>query len=288
MKNYILIAATALLSVTACSPEGETAEQKRAREVQDSLVAIINDKETSVNDFIAAFDEVERNLDSVSVRQNVILMHSDNLGDSKFNQKVRINHEIQAINDLMDQNRKKLAELSKKLKRSNNKNVQLEKTIATLTNQLAQKDAELAALNQRLLDLDAQVAQLKTSIDTLSQQGVYKSQVITDRTTALHTAYYKVDDAKELRKAKLIERKGGILGIGRTAQLNRDLDKSKFTQIDYTQTTTIPVNSKDFKMITPHPSDSYTLDKQDKLVKCILITNPEKFWSESKYLVVSN
>ncbi len=286
MKNYILIAATALASLTACSPEGETAEQIRAREVQDSLVAIINDKETSVNDFISAFDEVERNLDSVSIKQNVILMHSD--GDMKLNQKVRINREIKAINDLMDQNRKKLAELSKKLKRSNNKNAQLEKTIATLTNQLAVKDQELAALNQRLSDLDAQVAQLKTSVDTLSSQGVAKSTLIAERTTALHTAYYRVDDKKELRKAKLIERKGGVLGLGRTSQLNKDLDKSKFTQIDYTQTTTIPVNSKDFKMITPHPSDSYKLDKTDKLVNCILITNPEKFWSESKYLVVSN
>ncbi len=286
MKNYILIAATALASLTACSPEGETAEQIRAREVQDSLVAIINDKESSVNDFISAFDEVERNLDSVSIKQNVILMHSD--GDMKLNQKVRINREIKAINDLMDQNRKKLAELSKKLKRSNNKNAQLEKTIATLTNQLAVKDQELAALNQRLSDLDAQVAQLKTSVDTLSSQGVAKSTLIAERTTALHTAYYRVDDKKELRKAKLIERKGGVLGLGRTSQLNKDLDKSKFTQIDYTQTTTIPVNSKDFKMITPHPSDSYKLDKTDKLVNCILITNPEKFWSESKYLVVSN
>ncbi|MEO6303972.1 MAG: hypothetical protein ABIP51_12450, partial [Bacteroidia bacterium] len=237
---------------------------------------------------IAAFNEVERNLDSVSVRQNVILIHSDNLGDSKFNQKVRINHEIKAINDLMDKNRKKLAELSRKLKRSNNKNSQLEKTIETLTAQLAQKDNELTALNKRLTDLDAQVAQLKTSVDTLSQQGVSKTQVINEKTMALHTAYYKVDDAKQLRKEKLIERKGGILGVGRTSQLNRDLDKSKFTQIDYTQTTTIPVNSKDFKLITPHPSDSYKLDKTDKLVNCILITNPEKFWSESKYLVVSN
>ncbi len=271
--------------MAACN-QGPTEEQKREAAVKDSLMSVITDRETSVNDFIAAFNEVERNLDSVSIRQNVILMHSD--GDIKLNQKVRINREIKAINDLMDQNRKKLAELNKKLKRSNNKNAQLQKTIETLTFQLAQKDNELAALNKRLSEMDEQIAQLKTSVDTLSTQGIAKSNLIAERTTALHTAYYRVDDSKELRKAKLIERKGGVLGIGRTSQLNRDLDKSKFTQIDYTQTTTIPVNSKDFKMITPHPSDSYTLDKQDKLVRCILITNPEKFWSESKYLVVSN
>ena len=125
MKNYIFIAATALM-LTACN-QGETAEQIRERQVKDSLISEITDRETSVNDFIAAFDEVERNLDSVTLRQNVILMHSDNAGDSKFNQKVRINREIKAINDLMDENRKKLAELSKKLKRSNSKNSKLEK-----------------------------------------------------------------------------------------------------------------------------------------------------------------
>jgi hypothetical protein len=43
------------------------------------------------------------------------------------------------------------------------------------------------------------------------------------------------------------------------------------------------------KIITSHPSDSYTLDKdasdKDKVTN-IVITNSEKFWSTSKYLVV--
>ena len=43
------------------------------------------------------------------------------------------------------------------------------------------------------------------------------------------------------------------------------------------------------KIITSHPSESYTLEKdaakKDK-VKNIVITNPDKFWSASKYLVV--
>ena len=50
----------------------------------------------------------------------------------------------------MDENRKNLESLTKKLKNSSHKNVQLEKAIATLNNQLTQKDVELTALNERL------------------------------------------------------------------------------------------------------------------------------------------
>ncbi len=50
----------------------------------------------------------------------------------------------------MDANNKKLAQLSRKLNRSDKKNAQLEKTIQLLNDQLNQKYAELNDLNQRL------------------------------------------------------------------------------------------------------------------------------------------
>jgi hypothetical protein len=49
---------------------------------------------------------------------------------------------------------------------------------------------------------------------------------------------------------------------------------------------TIPIDSKDAKIITSHPSDSYTLNKEKDKVVSLQITNAEKFWSASKYLVV--
>jgi uncharacterized coiled-coil protein SlyX len=231
---------------------------------------------------------VERNLDSVAVKQRIITANADKAGELKPNQKARINDQIASINSLMDENRRQLAELNHKLKSSSHKNVQLEKMIATLNNQLCEKDLELDDLNAKLNALNAQVALLQTSVDTLTAQNNVQSQTIADKTTALHTAYYIVGKSKELQDAKIIDKKGGMLGIGKTAKLNGDFDNSKFTRIDYTQTVSITVNS-DMKMITSHPSDSYTLDKDAKdkdLVKNIEITNPEKFWSTSKYLVI--
>jgi uncharacterized coiled-coil protein SlyX len=280
MKYYILIALAAL-SLSSCN-RAELEQQKRTN---DSLQAIVNDRDSSVNEFLNAFNEVERNLDSVARKQNIITTSAEG-GELKQNQKDRINAEIAAINDLMEKNQKKIAELNRKLKASGSKNALLQKTIATLNSQLAQKESELATLNERLESLNAEVAQLRITLDTITSQHRATTQTLAETTTALHTAYYIIGKSKQLKDDKIIDRTGGLLGIGRTSKLSRNVDNSKFTRIDYTQTTSIPVNAK-MKIITTHPADSYNLDQDAKgLVHNIVITNPERFWSASKYLVV--
>lgn len=280
MRNPLLIILAALV-ISSCN----RAELAQLSHDKDSLITLVNERESSVNDFISSFNEVERNLDSVAVRQNIIAINSDNPGELKVTQKARINESIAAINSLMDQNRAKISELNRKMRNSSHKNVQLEKMIATLNDQLMKKDIELTELNIRLNALDTQVAQLEISVDTLTLLNSAQSQTIAEETIALHTAYYVIGKSGELQDAEIIDRKGGLLGIGRTSQLNSDFDNSKFIRIDYTQISNIPVNS-DMKIITTHPSNSYTLDKEDEMVKNLVITNPGLFWSASKYLVI--
>jgi DNA repair exonuclease SbcCD ATPase subunit len=292
MKKLIIIAA-ASLGMLACNQD----ELDRSNQQNDSLVSVLkqkeqdlNKREETMNEFISSFNEVERNLDCVAVRQQIIILSADKgKGEIRGNQKEKINSQIKAINELMDSNRKTIAELRKKLKRSSSKNKKLEETIATLSDQLAQKDMELAALNDKLNSLNAQVAQLQTSLDTLNSINRNQSQTIAANTAALHTAYYLIGKSKDLVEAKVIDKKGGLLGIGKTPKLNENFNRDKFTQIDYTLVSTIPVNSEKVKIITNHPTDSYHLDMDasDKdLVKALVITNPEKFWSVSKYLVI--
>ncbi len=283
MKKYFFIASVAII-MSACNQK-ELAESNNQR---DSLLAIVNERESTINEYISSFNEVERNLDSVTVKQQIISLNSSNKGELKSSQKARINSEIAAINELMDQNRKKIAELNRKFKNSSHKNVQLEKMIITLNDQLSKKDAELAELNSMLNALNAQVAILEISVDTLTIRNSAQNQTIAEKTSALHTAYYVMGKSNDLKDAKIIDRQGGLLGIGKTSKLNEDFDNSKFTQIDYTQTGFIAVNGE-IKIITTHPTNSYTLEKDEKdndLVKNIIITNPDKFWSASKYLVI--
>lgn len=129
---------------------------------------------------------------------------------------------------------------------------------------MAQKDVELTALNEKLYNLNAQVNDLQTALSIVTEESAVKSQTIAEETMALHTAYYVIGESKELRDANLIDRKGGLLGMGKTAKLSPNIDNSKFIRIDYTQTTSIEVNSN-MKIITVHPADSYVLDADAKI-----------------------
>lgn len=284
MKKYFIGAALSLIVLQGCN--NNKAELERSNRERDSLLAVVNDRDSSINDFLESYNEIQMNLDSVAARGNVISRNMANQNELKATAKERINENIAAINELMKENRQKIAELNRKLKNSSGKNHKLQKMVESLNAQMAEKDSELASLNEQLAALNANVALLQTSVDTLTAQTTAQSQTISEQTTALHTAYYVVGKAKDLEKMGVIDKKGGLLGMGKTATMSEKFDNSKFTQVDYTQLSNIPINNK-AKVITPHPEDAYSLDKDTKgKATNLRITIPEKFWSASKYLVV--
>lgn len=273
-----------MLVIAGC--DNRQAEIDSAKRTSDSLSAIISERDNSINEFLADFSAIESNLDSVARKQESIKVSVEKQGELKTTSKERINQNIAAINELMDQNRQKIAELNRKLKASGGKIKEFEKMIQTLNDQLAQKDRELADLNEKLANLNTQVAQLQTTVDTLNNYTASQSRTIQEQTTALHTAYYVVGKSKELQEKKVINRTGGFIGIGKSPSLAPNVDNSNFNKIDYVMTSKIAIDSKSAKIVTSHPADSYKLNTENKKVVSLEITNPEKFWSASKYLVV--
>lgn len=288
MKNYLTAVFAAAIILSACQ-SNENSNKQYERKV-DSLSSVITSKDSAVNDFLSAYDEIEQNLDSVAIKQNVISNDVHNQKGDIKDKRERINSMIVSINQLLEQNRKQIADLNHKLKRNSSKIAQFQKTINNLNEQITQKNAELQSLNDQLAATSAHVAQLQISVDTLSSNNSTQSQEIAAQTATIHTAYYVIGKSKDLAEMKVIDKTGGLLGIGKTSTLNSDMNKSNFKQIDYTQTMTIPINSKKAKIVTSHPSDSYVLDKDTdgKEYTNLRITQPEKFWSESKYLVIVN
>lgn len=285
MKKIILMAAV-ILSMTACNTNGiDNSDIKN-----DSLLSIIEERDSALLNFIASFNEIESNLDSVAAKQKIIFLHSDRIkGELSANKKMRINAEIEAINILMDKNRKEIAELTRKLDGAKNKNSILEKTIKTLTIQISQKDYELCELNLELSAIQSAVSSLVTTVDSLSGQNYLQSIIIEYQTKNLNSTYFIVGTEKELIDKKIIDRKGGLLGIGKTSMLSKDFDNTIFTLMDCTKITEIPINGSSIKVITNHPSNSYLLEKdktKSSTIKNLTITNSENFWSSSKYLVI--
>ena len=68
--------------------------------------------------------------------------------------------------------------------------------------------------------------------------------------------------------------------------LQGDFDKSYFTKIDIRIDKEIKLYSKSAAILTAHPASSYTLERDANKQYVLRITNPQAFWSTSKYLVV--
>jgi len=285
MKHIIFFLSSVFL-LSSCNKNQEVS----SRTQYDSLLTIISERDESITNFIMSFNDVERNIDSITMKQQIISLYSAKSGEFSQSQKAKINNEINAINMLMNKNIAKLDALTKKYKASSNKNIALQQTLKTLTNQLAQKQNELITLNKTLVRLNAQVEMLQTSVDFLVTENAIQSDIIEYGSEILQTSYYIIGKTKMLLDAKIIDKKGGLLNIGRVTEINKDLDKGKFIEIDNTQKNFFPINSTGVKVITSHPSKSFILEtdiNDDNKVTNLVIIDPPLFWSLSNYLVVA-
>ena len=67
---------------------------------------------------------------------------------------------------------------------------------------------------------------------------------------------------------------------------DENVNKDYFTEIDIRTTKEIKLYSKSADVLTSHPAGSYAMEEDDKGQLTLKITNPEQFWSISKYLVI--
>ncbi len=291
-KLLLLMLIPAMLMTVSCNKQKE--ENARLKAKNDSLLALGFQKDTTVMEFVRAFNEIQSNLDSIKMKENIIGQNTKGGTEVQASAREQITGDINAIYQLLEKNRSAVASLQKKLKASNTKNAQLEAMIDNLNKSIVEKDAQIAdlkdqlgKLNIKVTDLGNQVATLNTNVDNLSADNKAKQQAIDEKTAALNTGYYVIGTAKELMDKKIIDKKGGFIGIGRTKTLTPEFDKSNFTKIDITTLTEIPINTKKATLLSTHPSNSYKFEGADsKKVDKLVILNYNNFWNKSKYLVI--
>jgi archaellum component FlaC len=288
MKRLLFIALLGA-GLTGCQNNNEpNPEVEKMRVQRDSIAREASARDSTINSFMESMNEIEDNLREVRQRQGNITTTAKSDRELQGTAKERITEDINTINELMEENKQKLASLQSKLKKSSVKLGQFEKTIERMTAQLTEKDTEITTLKEQLASMNIQITELNTSVTNLQTESASKTAMIDQQTTRLNTAFYAVGTYKELRDNKVVNKEGGFLGLGKKKILKSDFNQDYFTTIDVTQVTTIPVNAKNAKVITNHPASSYKVDLDGKkMARSITITNPDAFWRSSKYLVVT-
>lgn len=280
MKKLIILLMAAPFFVVSCGPGEEERDP-----VKDSLTSVtqnqggeIKSKDSTIESFLRSFNEIQDNLDMIKEKEKIISMSTKD-SELEASQKDQIVADIQQIYELMAKNKQQLASMNGRLKKANVKMSELEKMIERITSQLGEKEAEVT-------DLKAQLEKMNLEVQNLTMNYEEEKQESQAKTEKLNTAYYAFGTSKELIKQGVLTKEGGFIGIGKAEKLKDDFNRSYFTKIDLTQTTSITLGTKKAKLITSHPSGSYKLEGTENKVEKLTITNPEDFWSSSKYLVI--
>ena len=281
MKNFsFLLFAMALTLLASCGSK-EQKPQVENFEQNDSLQRIISQKDTEINDMMETFNQIQDGLREIDEAENRVNIVKDGEGTDKRRQ---IIENIQFIQNTMKQNRALIDKLRQQMRESSLKGDNLRKTIENLVKQIEEKDqqlqqlrAELDAKDIHIAELDKTVNTLNDNVSSLKTESSQKTETINAQDKQLNTAWFVFGTKKELKDQHIID--GSHV-------LEANFNKSYFTKIDIRVEKEIKLYSKSAKILTMHPSSSYTL-QQDANKKYVLrINNPQLFWSASKYLVI--
>lgn len=280
MKKLFFIVCCAALLVTGCK-DGKNSPESTNVHLADSLNEVIAQRDSEINDMMGTFNEVQEGLRQIGEAEGRVALAKSGEGASS---KQKMKEDIQFIAAQMKKNKELIAKLQKKLEGSSLNATQLKKTIEGLQAQLVEKEKQLQALREELdkkdihiMELDESVNNLNTNVSNLKNESQKKTETINAQDKQLNTAWYVFGTKKELKGQRILEN-GKVM--------NGNFNKNYFTKIDIRNTTEIKLYSKSAKLMTAHPSSSYTLVRDANKQYTLRITNPHIFWSTSKYLVV--
>ncbi|MFO8067203.1 MAG: hypothetical protein R6U11_06445 [Bacteroidales bacterium] len=283
MKKQLIIILLAF-GMIACNGVSEEEHEKVLIE-KELLEAEVQERDSSLNEFFSTLNSIETNLAIIKSKENIISEETSYSLEGREDVRERINEDIILIGELMEKNRQLITELNQSLRKSNTRIKELENMVERLTKQLEEKEIEIMVLKDELAKLNFQVDVLTAKVDDLEEEKRLREQHIAEKTNELNTAYYAIGSRKELMENDIISREGGFLGIGRTSVLQPDFDDSYFTKIDIRDAREILIIGDKPKIITSHPSNSYSIN-EDGDNYYIEINDINKFWSASRYLVV--
>lgn len=262
-----------------------------------ALEEVINERDSLVNEFIAAFDTIESSLTFINERRSQLVLDNN---ETTPTQREAIIRDIKMMNEMLVESSLEIEELEKKLKKSGVQMQSFRNKIASLNESIEMQNAQIAQLEtqveeQKVLLAEAsdQNVKLQGEVSSIKDTVVVKEQIIDEKegiiaqqTEELNKGFIAYGTIRELKEAGVVEKEGGFLGLGKSKMLQSNINEDYFTRLDITEDRTFALNAKKVKIISDHPVDSYRLVEENGLITKLEIDAPEDFWKISNYAVI--
>lgn len=282
MKRRLIITITAgVLLLTGCVEKQPQTVNLQQVAQSDSLEKVLAQRDNEINDMMGTLNDIQEGFREINEAEGRVDIAKDGEGT---NATERIKENIQFISNRMRENRELIRRLQTQFRQSSFKGDQMRRMLESMQQLLDDKDqqlqrlrAELDAKDIHIAELDETINSLNSDVEDLRVESETKTQTINNQDAQLNTAWYVFGTKKELKDQRIIV-DGKVL--------QSSFNKNYFTKIDIRVDKVIKLYSKNTKILTMHPSGSYTLQQDANKQYELRITNPQIFWSTSKYLVV--
>ncbi len=287
-----LAAIFAVLLITAlsfsCNQSNGSSEVSDLKSENDSLGKIIEQRDSLMNEVMEAFYQIEKDLSFIKEKRNIISVKTDNPEIEK-SRKDQIVQDVKDLANLLQENKKEISALNKKLKKSGLNIKSLEARITELSESAENRNSEIISLKNELEKKDYEVTILNEQVAVLETEKEKNEVLIADQKVKIdnyNKAYYTLGTEKELEQKGVIKREGGFLGLGKTKLLSPEIKLDYFSEYDIRSTKSIEVRANNAELISEHPEGSYEFVTEEDKITYLAINNINEFYKFSKYVVL--
>lgn len=297
-KLTALIAFVGVVAFTSCE------EVKRPSPVRERINVTPPSREAeAISQLTASIDEISANLDVIATQEAMLCKTTEHA-----NKKSKIIQQIKGLGALLTEKQNQIDKLlSEKVKKvdapdykANATIENLYKMIEFLSSQLKEKGNRVNQLEQVANRKDVTVDQLKYIV--MNQASSVDAMRYRFNMAALEREYaqLKAKEKQRAREMKVSDKVYYVVadketlkekGLVKTSLFSKKVDnnnitKEQFTEADSKELKTLTINSTAPKLLSQNPEGSYTLTENEDGTTTLTITDAEKFWNVSRYLII--
>ena len=278
-RTFIKLSGACIMTVlllTACGGNGDSSQ---LQQTIDSLRQVNQQQQNSLQEMTTFVSTLSDGMNAIAYQENMIFSNSGNEGTSL--DKEQLKSHLETLANTLTEQRSKIKALSDSLKARGADMTKMQGLIDNLTRQLEEKDKVIAQLRQDVEQKNFSIADLQKKLNVAmagSAQFEQRAAKAEKELATITTAYVLMGT-----KDALLD--GGYIDKRKRVQ-TESMPKGDFTKVNIYQFTELDIPSRSPKLLTDHPRKSYSIEKVDKENRKLVISNPQLFWSSSRYLII--
>ena len=259
----IIVAVLAILTIVfAVLWINANGKSKDIMKSNEELKKLYETSTSTINEIQSSLESLEQDLSGQLFTQKEIP------GTSPEERRNRIISSIANMRDQIEADKKKIATLEKQLATSKSQLKGVQEIVNKLKASISEKEQIMDELQERLGILNETLeTERRTSAEEIQKREMTiteKEQQITQQSIEANTIYYVYGTRKELMSNGIMDRKGGLLGIGKVSTVRQNIPIEQFTSMNLleTQQISFPATKKGYSILTNHPATSYKVEKE--------------------------